>query len=68
MNINILRYSLFGIAGGQEVDHTVVKLLIRLGNECKQQTLFVCTQTKYFAINETQMHESIQLPHLHRNY
>ena len=21
MNINILRYSLFGIAGGQEVDH-----------------------------------------------
>ena len=25
MNINILRYSLFGIAGGQEVDHTFVK-------------------------------------------
>ena len=25
MNINILRYFLFGIAGGQEVDHTFVK-------------------------------------------
>ena len=25
MSINILRYSLFGIAGGQEVDHTFVK-------------------------------------------
>ena len=24
MNVNILRYSLFGIAGGQEVDHTFV--------------------------------------------
>ena len=24
MNINILRYSLFGIAGGQEVDYTFV--------------------------------------------
>ena len=22
MNINVLRYSFFGIAGGQEVDHT----------------------------------------------
>ena len=33
MNINILRYSLFGIAGGQEVDHnfsygTVMSLTI----------------------------------------
>ena len=26
MNINTLRYSLFGIAGDQEVDHTFVKL------------------------------------------
>ena len=25
MNTNILRYSLFGIAGGQEVDYTFVK-------------------------------------------
>ena len=25
MNINILRYSLFSIAGGQEVDYTFVK-------------------------------------------
>ena len=25
MNINILRYSLFGVAGGQEVDHAFVK-------------------------------------------
>ena len=25
MNINILRYSLFGIAEGQEVDHTFVR-------------------------------------------
>ena len=25
MSINILRYSLFGIAGGQEVDHIFVK-------------------------------------------
>ena len=25
MNINVLHYSLFGIAGGQEVDHTFVK-------------------------------------------
>ena len=25
MSINILRYYLFGIAGGQEVDHTFVK-------------------------------------------
>ena len=34
MNINILRYSLFGIAAGQEVDRTFVKLqnvLIVLG-------------------------------------
>ena len=29
MNINILRYSLFGIAEGQEVDHTFVKFVIR---------------------------------------
>ena len=28
MNINILRYSHFGIAGGQEVDHTFVKFII----------------------------------------
>ena len=28
MNINILRYSLFCIVGGQEVDHTFVKLII----------------------------------------
>ena len=26
--MNILRYSLFGIAGGQEVDHTFVKFII----------------------------------------
>ena len=25
MNINILRYSFFGIAEGQEIDHTFVK-------------------------------------------
>ena len=29
MNINILRYSLFDIAGGQEVDHTFLKFVIR---------------------------------------
>ena len=28
MNINTLRYSLFGIAGDQEVDHTFVKFSI----------------------------------------
>ena len=28
MNRNILRYSLFCIAGGQEVDHTSVKSII----------------------------------------
>ena len=28
MNVNILHYSLFGIAGGQEVDHTFVKFII----------------------------------------
>ena len=28
MNTNVLRYSLFGIAGGQEVDHTFVKFII----------------------------------------
>ena len=28
MNIYILRYSLFGIAGGQEVDHTFVQFII----------------------------------------
>ena len=28
MNTIILRYSLFGIAGGQEVDHTFVKFII----------------------------------------
>ena len=28
MNINILRYSLFGIAGGQEVDLTFVNFII----------------------------------------
>ena len=28
MSINILRYSLLGIAGGQEVDHTFVKFII----------------------------------------
>ena len=28
MNVNILRYSLFGIAGGQEVDHILVKFII----------------------------------------
>ena len=28
MNINILRYSLFGIAGGQEVDRNFFKLII----------------------------------------
>ena len=28
MNINILRYSLFGIARCQEVDHTFVKFII----------------------------------------
>ena len=28
MNINILRYSLFGIAGGQEVDRNFLKFII----------------------------------------
>ena len=28
MNINILRYSLFSIAGGQEIDHAFVKFII----------------------------------------
>ena len=28
MNINIPRYSLFGIAGSQEVDHSFVKFII----------------------------------------
>ena len=28
MKINILRYSLFGIAGSQEVDHIFVKFII----------------------------------------
>ena len=28
MNINILRYSLFSIAGSQEVDHNFVKFII----------------------------------------
>ena len=28
MNINILRYSLFGITGGQEVDRTFVEFII----------------------------------------
>ena len=28
MNINILRYSLFGVAGGHEVDHIFVKFII----------------------------------------
>ena len=28
MSINILRYSLFVIAGGQEVDHTFVQFII----------------------------------------
>ena len=28
MNINILRYSLFGIAGGQEVDRLLLNLLV----------------------------------------
>ena len=27
MNTNILGYSLFGIAGGQEVDHTFAKFI-----------------------------------------
>ena len=27
MNIIVLRYSLFGIVGGQEVDHTFVKFI-----------------------------------------
>ena len=36
LNRNILRYSLFGIAGGQEVDHTFVKFIIYpLNNDCK---------------------------------
>ena len=30
MNINTLRYSLFGIAGSQEVDHTFIKFIIYL--------------------------------------
>ena len=28
MNINILRYSLFDLAGGQELDHTFVEFII----------------------------------------
>ena len=30
MNINILRYSLFGIAGGQEVDHNFSRKNVKL--------------------------------------
>ena len=30
MNINILRYFFFGIAGGQDVNHTFVKFIIYL--------------------------------------
>ena len=29
MNMNILHYSVFGIAGGQEVDHIFVKFIIK---------------------------------------
>ena len=32
MNIDILRYSLFGIAGGEEVDHTFVKFISSMFN------------------------------------
>ena len=37
MNINILRYSLFGIAGGQEVDRSFVLIAINSHELCKQQ-------------------------------
>ena len=34
MNINVLRYSLFGIAGRQEIDRIFVKLLSMITIEC----------------------------------
>ena len=38
MNINILRYSLFGIAGGQEVDRNFSYILdCRFGNTKNEQ-------------------------------
>ena len=36
MNINILPYSLFGIAGGQEVDHTFVEFKTMCSNGIHQ--------------------------------
>ena len=40
MNINILRYSLCGIAGGQEVDHNFCKIFTYpLNNDCNIVTL-----------------------------
>ena len=41
MNINILRYSLFGIAGGQDVYHTFVKFII-------QPSYKICIETLLF--------------------
>ena len=34
MNINILRYSLFGIAGGQEVDRNFSFLKFKVSHGC----------------------------------
>ena len=47
MNINILLYFLFSIAGGQEVDHTFVKYRFRFHSEsylqlCRMSALNGC--------------------------
>ena len=42
MNINILRYSLFGTAGGQEVDYTFVKFIIYPLTMIVLLSLFCC--------------------------
>ena len=40
MNINILRYSLFGIAGGQEVDHILLDTFMFCGSSLLQTKIY----------------------------
>ena len=61
MKVNILRYSLFGIAGGQEVDHAFVKFIIYPFTMIALYNLFgICKNSREFETKVTGTNTKLQ--------
>ena len=57
MNVNILYYSFFGIAGGQEVDHTFAKFMFE--NFVLRCLWPIEDSTPYHCLNNTKFSKNV---------